>query len=85
MTSGIQFTDSLNPNQSIRFSTHSWNPSLHVIWYVQPVTVKNGAPEIEWEVSVERAAIDKVTYYITVRNLTNSKITVEGRYTILNG
>jgi hypothetical protein len=52
---------------------------------VQPVTVKNGAPEIEWEVSVERAAIDKVTYYITVRNLTNSKITVEGRYTILNG
>jgi hypothetical protein len=33
---------------------------------------------------VERASTDRVTYWITVKNLTTVPVTFEGRYTVLN-
>ena len=49
-----------------------------------PTTVKPGAPEITWSVEVERASAEYVTYWISVRNLTNVPVTFEGRYCILS-
>ena len=42
------------------------------------------APELEWEVGVERADPQHITYWLTVHNLTNQPINFEGRYAVLN-
>jgi hypothetical protein len=49
-----------------------------------PTTVRSGAPELEWEVAVERANSNQVTYWITVRNLTPVSVSFEGRYAVLS-
>lgn len=84
MTTGVQFTGTLTPNQTQSWFTFGWNVAQHVVWYCMPTTVKNGAPEIEWTVEVERANATQCTYWITVKNLTNVAVTFEGRYAILN-
>jgi hypothetical protein len=84
MTTGVQFTGTLGPNATQKWFTFNWNPAQHIIWTVVPTTVKNGAPEIQWSVAVERATPTTCTYWITVTNLTNVSITFEGRYAILS-
>lgn len=84
MNTGVQFTGMLGPNASNRWFTHSWNPSWHVVWYMVPTSPQSGAPQLEWSVQVERAEAGKCTYWLTVRNLTASNVTFEGRYAILN-
>ena len=84
MTTGLQFTGSLTANQTQKFFTWGWNPALHVVWYMMPVTPKSGAPELQWSVGVERANATQCTYWITVTNLTSVAITFEGRYAILS-
>lgn len=81
---GIQWNGSLGPNQTQRWFTHSWPSSWHVIWYMNPTTPIPGAPHLEWEVQVERASADKITYWIVVKNLTNTSVNFEGRYAVLN-
>jgi hypothetical protein len=84
MTTGVQFTGTLAANATNRWFTFNWNPANHIIWYMVPTTVKNGAPELQWSVAVERASATTCTYWITVTNLTNVQITFEGRYAILS-
>lgn len=84
MTTGLQFNGNLAANQTQRWFTWGWNPALHVVWYMMPVTPKSGAPELGWSVAVERANATQCTYWITVTNLTNVAITFEGRYAILS-
>ena len=84
MTTGLQFTGNLAANQTQKWFTWGWNPALHVVWYMMPVTPKIGAPELGWSVAVERANATQCTYWITVTNLTNVAITFEGRYAILS-
>lgn len=84
MRTGRQFTGNLLPQQTVRYFTHSWPPNWHVAWYCQPTTPRSGAPQIDWEVAVERAASNRVTYWITVKNLTNAAVGIEGRYAIFN-
>lgn len=84
MTTGLQFTGNLAANQTQRWFTAGWNPALHVVWYMMPVTPRSGAPELQWTVGVERANATQCTYWITVTNLTNTAITFEGRYAILS-
>ena len=84
MQTGTQFTGRLTPGQSKRWFTFNWPASLHVVWYVVPSTPKSGAPELDWDVEVERASSTMCTYWITVKNLSNVNVTFEGRYAILN-
>lgn len=84
MITGTQFTGSLAANETKRWFTFNWAATSHVIWYVVPTTARSGAPQIEWNVSVERASASNCTYWITVKNLTASPVSVEGRYAILN-
>jgi hypothetical protein len=81
---GTQWTGSLTPGQSKKWFTFNWPASWHVVWYVVPTTTKNGAPELDWDVEVERASTTMCTYWITVKNLSNVNVTFEGRYAILN-
>jgi hypothetical protein len=81
---GVQWTGTLNPGQTQKWFTFNWPAGWHVVWYVVPTTVRNGAPELDWDVEVERASPDKATYWITVKNLTNVAVTFEGRYAVLN-
>ena len=43
-----------------------------------------GAPQLEWDVEVQRAGATAVTYWITIRNLTSAVIDVEARYEVLD-
>jgi len=83
VTPGVQFTGTLAPNASQQWFTFNWNPLWHVVWYVMP-TSPSGAQQLNWEVAVERASPTAVTYWLTVKNLTNANVTFEGRYAILN-
>jgi hypothetical protein len=84
MNTGVQFTGTLGPNASNRWFTFGWNPAWHVVWYMIPTSPQSGAPQLEWSVQVERAGAGQCTYWLTVRNLTASNLTFEGRYAILN-
>lgn len=84
MQTGVQWTGSLNPGQTQKWFTFNWPASWHVVWYIVPTTPKNGAPELDWDVEVERASATTCTYWITVKNLTNVAVTFEGRFAVLN-
>ncbi len=84
MRVGTQFTGSLAAGQTRRWFTHSWPADWHVVWHMMPVTPVPGAPEVEWEVDVERASATHVTYWLTVKNLTGTPVNFEGRYAVMN-
>jgi hypothetical protein len=84
MWTGVQWTGTLGPGASNCWFTHSWATSWHVVWYMMPTSPQPGAPEIDWDVAVERANDTQCTYWITVKNLTSNTITFEGRYAVLS-
>jgi hypothetical protein len=49
-----------------------------------PITPVPGAPELGWDVAVERANATKSTHWITVRNLTGNSVKFEGRFAVLS-
>jgi hypothetical protein len=81
---GVQYRGTVAANATVRVFTFNWAASQHVIWYVAPTTPRSGAPQLDWDTQVERASQDKVTYWIIVRNLTNSAVDYEMRYAVLN-
>jgi hypothetical protein len=84
MRVGTQFTGSLAPNQTKRWFTFNWPQQWHVVWYVVPTSPRVGAPQIQWDVQVERASADFITYWITIRNITPVAVDIEARYAVLN-
>ncbi len=84
MRTGTQFTGSLAAGETRRWFTFNWPVGWHVIWYMMPTSPRNGAPQVSWEVAVERATSTYCTYWLTVRNLTNAPVTFEGRYAVLS-
>jgi hypothetical protein len=84
MWTNTQFTGSLDPNASGQWSTHSWPASWHVVWYVVPTSPQPGTPQLDWDVAVERASDEHCTYWITVKNLTNTTVNFEARYAVMN-
>ena len=52
---GVQFTGSLAANQTGRWFTFGWPATWHMIWTVMPTNVRSGAPQIWFDVQVERA------------------------------
>jgi len=81
---GVQWIGELGANQTRRWFTFNWPATWHVLWTVMPITVRPGAPELWFDVQIERADARYVTYWITVKNLTNQPISFEGRYEILS-
>lgn len=81
---GVQWTGSLPGNGSNRWFTFNWPATWHVIWNVMPTNPRPGSAQVTWNVQVERATAEFVTYWITVRNLTPDPLTFEGRFCILS-
>jgi hypothetical protein len=84
MRVGTQFSGTVNGGTSHRWFTYNWRPELHVVWTVVPTSPAPGAPQIEWDVAVQRGSATAVTYWITIRNLTGMPVNVEARYAILD-
>lgn len=80
---GVQFTRSIPAGTTRRFFTHSWPAHWHVVWTVAPTSPQRGAPQIEWNVQVERASDQHITYFISITNLTQIPVNIEGRYAVL--
>jgi hypothetical protein len=85
MRTGVQFTGTLAPSASGRWFTFGWPATWQVIWYMMPTSPQPGAPELDWDIGVERADAANVTYWITVVNRTGASINFEGRFAVLNG
>ena len=84
MRVGVQFTGTVQAGQNMRWYTFNWPQAWQVVWTVVPTSAKSGAPQVEWEVQVERASADYVTYWLTVHNLGTDPVDVEARYAVLN-
>jgi hypothetical protein len=65
--------------------SHGWAANLHVVWYIIPTTPQQaGAPQLEWEVAVERANDTQCNYWFSIKNLTAANVSFEARYAIMN-
>jgi hypothetical protein len=84
MVVGTQFTGTVTAFSSARWFTFNWPASWHVIWTVLSTSPVVGAPQVEWDVAVERASSANITYWITIRNVTGSPVNIEARYAIVN-
>jgi hypothetical protein len=84
MVVGVQFTGSVGASSSQRWFTFNWPAAWDVIWTVVSTSVVTGAPQVEWDVAVERASASTITYWITIRNLTSRPVNIEARYAIVN-
>jgi hypothetical protein len=84
MRVGVQFTGTLQANQTTKWFTFNWPQQWQVIWTVVPTSPRAGAPQIEWTVEVERASATNITYWITIKNLTNVPVNIEARYAVTN-
>lgn len=84
MWTGVQFTGSIPASATQRWFTYNWPTSWHVVWYMMPTSPRVGAPQLDWDVAVERASTTYCTYWITIKNLTTDTVTFEGRYAVLS-
>jgi len=80
---GVQWTGSVPANSSRRWFTFNWPEWERVEWRMLPTLVRPGAAQLRWDVAIERAAGNFLTYWITVTNLTAETVTFEGRYCVL--
>ncbi len=81
---GVQWQGTLGPRQRARWFTFNWPSTWHVLWTVMPTTPRSGAPQLSWNVEVERGDSRRTTYWITVSNLVDDPVSFEGRYAILS-
>jgi hypothetical protein len=84
MRVGTQFTGVVAANSSHRWFTFNWPANWHVVWTVVSNSPVPGAPQVQWDVAVERASSPFITYWITITNVTGSPVTIEARYAVLN-
>jgi len=85
MRVGVQFTGTVPAGQTRRWFTFGWPAAWHVVWnVVTTAPVPGNAPEVQWDVQVERGSATDITYWVNVTNLTASPLSFEARYAVLN-
>jgi hypothetical protein len=84
MWTGVQWTGTISAGATQLWFTWGWPTLWHVVWYLMPKNPQPGAPQLDWDVAVERANATQCTYWITVRNLTANQVTFEGRFAVLS-
>jgi hypothetical protein len=80
----VQFSGTLQAGQSTQWFTFGWPATWHVIWHAISKSPRNGVTQIDFSTAVERASLDDITYHVTVRNLSNEHVDIEGRFAILS-
>jgi hypothetical protein len=82
---GVQFTFTLNPNQTAQFFTFGWNPADTTVWTVMNDTNNANNPAVSLtNVATQRTSSTAVTYWLTVQNLTSASQAIEGRFCTLH-
>jgi len=81
---GIQWTGTVAPYAEGEWFTFGWPASWHVIWTVIPITIGPGAPQLTWQVRVERSCPAFVTYRVKVQNLTAAPVSFVIRYAVVS-
>ncbi len=84
MRVGVQFTGTVAVGQTRRWCTFNWPAAWHVVWNVVSTSPQPGAPQVDWDVEVERANANFITYWISIRNVSQNPVNVEARYAVLN-
>ena len=84
MWTGVQWTGTIPAGATWKWFTWGWPTQWHVVWYLMPTSPAPGAPQLDWDVAVERATNTQCTYWITVKNLTGQSVTFEGRFAVLS-
>lgn len=79
---GVQFTGAVPANATQRWFTYRWPACWHVVWTVTTTAPVTAGPGLDWQVRVERASREHLTYWIDVTNLTAAPIDVSATYTI---
>jgi hypothetical protein len=80
---GVQFRGTVAAGQTNRWFTFNWPAHWHVVWTVVPTTPRLGAPQITWQVRVERASDQYITYWISITNISSYPVDIEARYAVL--
>lgn len=80
---GVQWTGTVPASSSARWFTFNWPEWERVEWRMLPTVPRPGAAQLKWDVAIERASGNYLTYWITVTNLTAQAVTFEGRYCVL--
>ncbi len=84
MRVGVQFTGTVGANATQKWFTFNWPQQWHVVWNVVPTSAPAANPQIDWDVEVQRANANYITYWISIKNLTNQPVNIEARYAVLN-
>lgn len=80
---GVQFRGRVGARATVRWFTFRWPAHWHVLWTVVPTSPQPGAPQIRFRTQVERASDEYATYWISVVNLTDRPVDIEGRFAVL--
>ncbi|MBS1809722.1 MAG: S8 family serine peptidase [Acidobacteria bacterium] len=80
---GVQFRGNVPAGATRRWFTYNWPAHWHVMWTVVPTTVRPGGPQIKFDVQVERATDQYITYWISITNVSNAACDIEARYGVL--
>lgn len=81
---GTQFTTTVAANTTSSFFTHSWPGYWFVVWTCVPTApVVDGPAQIEWKVKATRQTDTLIKYFVEIRNLQASPVTVAARYDVL--
>jgi hypothetical protein len=80
---GVQFRGNVPAGQTRRWFTFNWPAHWHMLWTVVPTTPRPGAPQIKWQVQVERASDGFITYWINITNVSPAACDIEARYAVL--
>jgi hypothetical protein len=81
--SGVQFRGQVASRATQQWFTFRWPAHWHVLWTVMPTSPQAGAPQIRFRTRVERATDYYATYWISVVNLTDRPVDIEGRFAVL--
>jgi hypothetical protein len=81
--SGVQFRGQVAPRATQQWFTFRWPAHWHVLWTVMPTSPHPGAPQIRFRTRAERATDYYATYWISVVNLTDRPVDIEGRFAVL--
>ena len=84
MRVGVQFSGTVAAGSTHRWFTYAWPPAWHVVWTVVPTTPNPGAPQIEWDVAVQRSSPTATSYWITINNLSAAPVDIEARFEVMN-
>ncbi len=81
----VQFKGIIPAGKTRCYQSPGWPAEWHVRWTVVPITSRSGAPQITWNVKVERSEDNDITYWVYVTNSSSSVVDVEGCYAVLEG